>query len=214
MADIRQQIPDEAIKAGSTAAVAADPSLVVALSPNSPLPTGANVIGTVNAPAPAASFSATINGLALAASATDIFTLTGSATKTVRITKVTFNAVQTTASQVTIVLLRRSTANTVGTSTAQAAVAYDSNNAAATATALAYTANPTTGTLLGNVLTSRVFVPGAATAGDAQGLMQLFGDVGQQYLTLRGIAQVFALNLAGVSVVGGLANVTVEWTES
>lgn len=47
MADIRQQIPDEAIKAGSTAAVAADPSLVVAFSPNSPLPTGTNAIGTV-----------------------------------------------------------------------------------------------------------------------------------------------------------------------
>lgn len=35
------------VKAGSTAAVAVDPSLVVALSPNSPLPAGANVIGNV-----------------------------------------------------------------------------------------------------------------------------------------------------------------------
>lgn len=37
------------IKAGSTAAVAADPSLVVALSPNSPLPTGSNTIGALTA---------------------------------------------------------------------------------------------------------------------------------------------------------------------
>jgi hypothetical protein len=36
-----------AVKAASTAAAATDPSLVVALSPNSPLPTGANVIGAV-----------------------------------------------------------------------------------------------------------------------------------------------------------------------
>ncbi len=36
-----------AVKAASTAAVAADPSLVVALSPNSPLPAGTNVIGHV-----------------------------------------------------------------------------------------------------------------------------------------------------------------------
>ena len=35
------------VKAASTAAVAADPSLVVAFSPNSPIPTGANVIGAV-----------------------------------------------------------------------------------------------------------------------------------------------------------------------
>jgi hypothetical protein len=36
-----------AVKAASTAAIASDPSLVVALSPNSPIPTGANVIGAV-----------------------------------------------------------------------------------------------------------------------------------------------------------------------
>jgi len=36
-----------AVKAASTAAQATDPSLVVGLSPNSPLPTGANVIGAV-----------------------------------------------------------------------------------------------------------------------------------------------------------------------
>lgn len=37
-----------AVKAASTPAAATDPSLVVALSPNSPLPTGTNSIGTVN----------------------------------------------------------------------------------------------------------------------------------------------------------------------
>lgn len=38
-----------AVKAGSTAAVAADPALVVALSPNSSIPSGSNSIGTVKA---------------------------------------------------------------------------------------------------------------------------------------------------------------------
>lgn len=38
-----------AVKAASTAAAAADPSAVVALSPNSPLPTGSNVIGALTA---------------------------------------------------------------------------------------------------------------------------------------------------------------------
>jgi hypothetical protein len=37
-----------AVKAASTASAAADPSLVVALSPNSPLPTGSSTIGAVN----------------------------------------------------------------------------------------------------------------------------------------------------------------------
>lgn len=36
------------MKAGSTAAAAVDPSLVVALSPNSPIPPGANAIGSVS----------------------------------------------------------------------------------------------------------------------------------------------------------------------
>ena len=183
---------------------------------NSGIPGGSSSIGTVvvAATTPPATYSATVNGLALAATATDIFTLTGSATKTIRITKVSFNALQTTAAQVAVVLLRRSTANTVGTSTAPTATAYDSTNVAATATALAYTANPTTGTLAGNLFTQRVFVPGAATASDAQGLMLSYGDFGQQGLVLRGIAQVFAVNLAGVSVVGGSANVSIEWNES
>jgi hypothetical protein len=38
-----------AVKAASTAAAAADPSAVVALSPNSPLPTGSNTIGSLTA---------------------------------------------------------------------------------------------------------------------------------------------------------------------
>lgn len=38
-----------AVKAASTAAVAADPSLVTAFSPNSPLPAGSNVIGALTA---------------------------------------------------------------------------------------------------------------------------------------------------------------------
>ena len=38
MADYRQQIPDEVIKAASVAAVATDMALVVSLSPNSPVP--------------------------------------------------------------------------------------------------------------------------------------------------------------------------------
>lgn len=47
-----------AVKAASTAAVAADPSLVVALSPNSPVPAGTNTIGAVKiVPASAAALA-------------------------------------------------------------------------------------------------------------------------------------------------------------
>lgn len=38
MSDLRQQIPDEVVKASGVAALTTDPSLVVSLSPNSPVP--------------------------------------------------------------------------------------------------------------------------------------------------------------------------------
>ena len=67
-----------AVKAASTAAAAADPSLVVALSPNSPIPSGANVIGAVTqsgtwtvtaTSATASNFLAEVGGLGAAGSA-------------------------------------------------------------------------------------------------------------------------------------------------
>jgi hypothetical protein len=48
-----------AVKAASTVAVATDPALVTAFSPNSPLPTGANVIGSVGIQVAGAAVSAT-----------------------------------------------------------------------------------------------------------------------------------------------------------
>ena len=177
----------------------------VVLATDVPLPSGA---------APPATYSAAVVGLTVAATATDIFTLTGSATKTIRVSRILVNGVQTTAAQVNILLIRRSTADTLGTSTAQTAATYDTTNAAATATVLAYTANPTLGTTVGTASARRVFIPGAATASDAQGLEIVSGDVGQQLMTLRGIAQVLAVNLGGVTVVGGSLNITIEWTES
>jgi hypothetical protein len=179
-----------------------------------PVTLASNQIVSTASSAASATYAASINGLAPATTATDIFTITGSNTKTIRITKVDVNGIQTTAGQVAVVLIKRSTANTAGTSTAQTAVTYDSSNTSATAVVLAYTANPTTGTLVGRFYSQRVFMPGAATASDAQGLSSVYGDIGQQNIVLRGINEVFAVNFNGVTVVGGSANVTIEWTES
>jgi hypothetical protein len=48
LSTINQGGNSAAVKAASTAAVATDPSLVTAFSPNSPLPTGTNTIGVIN----------------------------------------------------------------------------------------------------------------------------------------------------------------------
>ena len=160
-------------------------------------------------------YSATIAALTPAASATDFFTLTGSATKTIWVHGAGCSGISTAAAQANIAALKRSTANTSGTSTAPTAVAHDSTSAAATATVAAYTANPTVGTLVGIVRGARFATDAAATNTTAPGgVTWRFGDVWTMPIVLRGAAQVFALNGNGASFASG-ASLTcwVEWSE-
>ncbi len=163
---------------------------------------------TSNGPA---TYSACIIDLVAASSATDIFTVTGSGTKTVKITKVLISATQTTAGEVNIVFLTRSTANSAGTSTNPTAVPNDPNDPAATATANAYTANPTAGTLVGDVRAFKLNVGSAS--GNLLVWEETFGNANSKPITLRGTGSVFAINLNAVTVTGNKFTVTVEWTE-
>ncbi len=172
-------------------------------------------IPSIKAEAP--TYSAMIAGLVTAASATDIFTITGSNTKTIRITKVRISGSQTTHSWRTFIGLRRSTANTGGTSTTRTATTHDSNNEAATAVVRAYTANPTLGTLAGELRAERISLP-INTPTNAQGngpgypLTWEFAQDGQPII-LRGASQVFSINLNGVSLAGPSLDIYIEWTE-
>lgn len=169
------------------------------------------------------SYSAAVVGLVPAASPTDIFTLTGSATKTVRVTRIGITG--TTDSPVpvalNVVLLRRSAADTGGTSSSSPTpVPHDSTNAAVSATVLAYTANPTgLGALVGTALRNQKLTLTLATytATDfpsPPGIVWDFGSRPSQDIVLRGITQVLAVNLNGVSVVGNaLLDIDIEWTE-
>jgi hypothetical protein len=160
-----------------------------------------------------ATYRAVKIALAPAASATDIFTITGSASKTVRVTRVRVSGTETTAGHATFQLIKRSTADTAGTSAAVSAVPLDSTDAAATATVLSYTANPTLGTTVGTVAASRIFLPAPATATGEESLLFTFGDLAAKALVLRGTSQVLAVNLNGVTVTGGSLHIEVEWTE-
>ena len=158
-----------------------------------------------------ATYSATTIGLAPAAAATDILTINGSATKTIKITKIEVSATQTTAGIINIVVLKRSTANT-GTSTALTLVPHDSNDAAATATVVTYTANPTTGTLVGNLKSQKIFLSTASATADPTQQVWTWGDDGKEP-TLRGVAQSLSVNLQAQTVVGGSINISIEFTE-
>lgn len=158
-----------------------------------------------------ASYSAAVLDLSSGLLATDVFTITGSATKTVRVTQLQISATKTTSTNVDFLLLKRSTANTGGTSSTLTAVPLDSTSAAATATARSYTANPTTGTLVGNLRTAKMFI-NTITGGASTFLEWKFGE-GCQPIYLRGTSEVLALNLNGATLAGSSLNIYIEWTE-
>lgn len=173
-----------------------------------------NVDGTFNVSqvdGQKATYSATVIAHAPSATPQDVFTINGSNTKIVRVNRVSVSASQTTAGQINLVLLKRSTANTLGTSFTPAAVAHDSNSAVATGLVQAYTANPTAGTQVGSMRTRKLFV--GTAAGTTDEMIVDFGTRNSQAVVLRGPSQVFAVNLNGVTVTGGNFNITIEWTE-
>lgn len=146
------------------------------------------------------------------ASATDIFTITGSASKTIKIRRITLSFTATSGANATVVVTKRSTANTGGTSVARTGVPWDSTNAAPTATVLSYTANPTLGTLVGNVQTSTVYASGGGTIGSIPIILDYTGTA-QQPLILRGTSQVVGINMNATTYTGNVARATVIWTE-
>jgi predicted outer membrane repeat protein len=147
-----------------------------------------------------------------AATATDVFTLTGQGTRITRIRQIilSFDATAAT-SDVKVSLIKRSTANTGGTSSAVTAVPHDSTNAAALSTVLAYTANPgALGTTVGNIET--IFM--GADAANENAIFQYGGSTGDQSIVLRSTSEVLAVNLEGAALPAGLVvRCKVKWSE-
>lgn len=157
-------------------------------------------------------YGAGIVGLVMANTPTDVFTITGSATKTIRIKHISCDGIQTATGAVNVSLIKRSTANTAGTSTTLTDVPFDSTNSAATATIRAYTANPTLGTSVGIIHSEKVYVGTTAVIGDELKL-DFTNLSNMQEIVLRGINEVLSLNFNGVTVTGNNMNMDITWTE-
>lgn len=159
-------------------------------------------------------YSAAVTALAVAATATDVFTITGSATKIIYVWRITISGSQTSESTENVLVIKRSTADTGGTSSSVTAVPRDSKNPAATATVLSYTANPTLGTTVGTVHSVKLILPAVAPGQPANIIEHIpFGD-DIQPIILRGTSEVLAVNLNSTTIVGSSFNITVEWTEA
>jgi hypothetical protein len=165
-----------------------------------------------------ATYCASITGLVTATNATDIFTITGSATKVVRVVRTRITGTQSTQGWQDVLLIKRSSANSAGTSTTQTAVPNDSADAAASAVVRAYTANPTLGAVVGTMKSQQLFVPiqapgGAGAAGAVDYLEWTFGSGPYKALVLRGVAETAALSLNTTTLTGSDFNIEIEWTE-
>lgn len=150
-----------------------------------------------------------------AASATDIFTIKGSASRVVTVTSIECSGLATTAGAAPLSLIKRSTANSGGTSSAPTAVPVQSSLPAATAVVAAYTANPTVGTAVGTVGSKIIGLPLAAT-GVGSGVSWDFVSSGfSQPIVLRGAAQSLSVNGGGATLAAGATlGCTITWTES
>ena len=167
-----------------------------------------------------ASYMAASTFVAPAASTTDLFEIYGSSTKTVKVLRVELAYKASTGPSATdeCFLLRRSTANSSGTSVTLGNLKLDTNNSSATAVAKSYTANPTTGTLVGRIAT-RIATPSTPTGGDpvtAIPASVLFdANVAGQPIVLRGTSEGLVVNFNGTIPSGGTPRlaITFYWTE-
>jgi hypothetical protein len=148
--------------------------------------------------------------------ATDIWTMYGSGTKTVKIYFIGLLYIGNGGGQANMSLLRRSTTNTGGTSSTTTPVKLDSTNASATATIRTYTANPSAlGTTVGQLLS--VYLVPAYVAANISIFTSPVADtplfdyrlVGQP-ITLRGTSEGIALNCGGTTPTGGTLKMSVR----
>lgn len=144
-------------------------------------------------------YSSTAIDLVPASGATDFWTITGSGTKVGRIVGMRLVCVSTSGGPQNITLLRRSTADTSGTSSAPTIGQSLSSDAPATLTVKAYTANPTLGTLVANLRSSTIMC-GTAGTGEIAAVPLTFGEdvfKGGRPMTLLTTSELYAVSYEG-----------------
>jgi len=147
----------------------------------------------------------------------DVFVIQGSATKTVRVTRIRLSGVQTTAGINSWYLLRRQSSSfTGGTQSIDIAVQRDSISPTPTATVFHYagTVNPaTSGSLVGAIRAGKLL--SAAPAGVSNdNIIWDFDDYQTTPIYLRGISQSLCINFNGAALPAGLSiHCAATWTE-
>lgn len=190
-------VTDFPIKAANTPAVAADTAVIVTQSPNREQ-----------------TYSAAATAVIPAANTTDMFTITGSASKTVKIKRIVVTGTSNSDIDIELRLIKRSTANTGGASAVLTAVPHDSLNAAATAIVRSYTANPVLGTQVGVMVSLKSQIGDNNGPSASIGLPLIESTAQKQDITLHGVNEVLAVNLNGAAKqTNQIMSFCIEWSE-
>ena len=162
-----------------------------------------------------ASYRVQVADVTPAASATDVLTLCGSSTKTIRVDRVQATADATSPSVLDFYIYKRTTADTGGTSTNPTAAKFDSSDAAATAAITLYSSNP--GSLGTGLLFSgdHYALPAASSTGyPGVPWVEDFGIRNNKAIVLHGTSECVAFGLNGQTIPAGtILYVGIEWTE-
>lgn len=156
------------------------------------------------------SYVAWQSGLVPAASATDVCVLKASTSKTMRIRRVFLGGITGTATTDPVNLIKRSSANSSGTSSTQQIIALDTTFAATTAVFTTYTANPSLGTPIGEIADPYVFWGNLTTTAPAITTLEFGARASPVYLRS---GQYLAINLNGLTYSSGQMTCGFEWTE-
>jgi hypothetical protein len=157
-------------------------------------------------------FSASTNTWTLASTPTDITALCGNASNTVIVTGLSLSCTQTTAGNVTVQVLKRST-KFVGAWSTMTVVSMNSNYAVTNSTPVFFTANPTVGTLLAPIDSVKMGFMAAATASPNDIYMSP-PDWNRYALALNGAAECVTVNLGGLTATGGVCSARWTWIET
>jgi len=159
------------------------------------------------------SYRCGISALALAASATDVFTIAGNSKVVTAVTRIWLSGSATAAAPMKISVIKRSAANTGGTATNPSFISADANDGAAQSVASAYTVNPAgLGTAVGTLM--NIDIPlGTATAPSNPVPIDLTMN-GMKPIVLRSATDVLAINLNAATYAGGVLSITAEIMET
>lgn len=180
-------------------------------------------VGMISAILKQNTYSAVSIGLVPAASATDVFCISGSSTKAISIKRIAVSGTAGTLVTLPVTLLRRTTLDTGGTAATTTALPVAASNQtsqpAATATLTAYTANPTINDASPTYFGTRtVSLNTTAALANGPPIIWTFGEQVSTFshapnLLAGSTTQQYCINLNAISVTTGVMNIEITWIE-